>query len=72
MGKIVSFTQMKDGTKEDYDLLDQSEKDHAVHLPDRILETLKRLDHSLEGYPLTRLGHCLQTATRAMRDGADE
>ncbi len=72
MGRIVSFRQMKDGTKEDYELLDQSEKDHATGLPDRILETLQRLDHSLEGYPLTRLGHVLQTATRALRDGADD
>ena len=37
-----------------------------------MLGQLARLDHTLEGYPLTRLGHSLQTATRAMRDGADE
>ena len=72
MGKIVSFRQMKDGTAEDYALLDQSERDFAVGLPDRILETLQRLDHSLEGYPLSRLGHVLQTATRAQREGADD
>jgi len=41
-------------------------------LPDHILASLKNLDHSLEGYPITRLGHSLQAATRAMRDGADE
>ena len=40
MGRIVSFRQMKDGTREDYELLDQSEKDHATGLPDRIFETL--------------------------------
>ena len=72
MGKIVSFRQMKDGTKEDYELLDQSERDFAVGLPDRILESLRRLDHSLEGYPVSRLEHVLQTATRAQRDGAEE
>jgi predicted HD phosphohydrolase len=72
MGKIVSFRQMKDGTREDYELLDQSERDFAVGLPDRIMETLHRLDHSLEGYPLSRLDHVLQTATRAQREGADD
>jgi predicted HD phosphohydrolase len=72
MGKIVSFRQMKDGTKEDYDLLDQSERDFAKQLPQTIMTALKRLDHSLEGYPLSRLDHSLQTATRALRDGADD
>lgn len=72
MNRVVSFTQMKDGTREDYLLLDQSERDFAVHLPDQILAGLRQLDHSLEGYPLSRLGHCLQTATRARKDGADD
>jgi predicted HD phosphohydrolase len=72
VSRIVSFTQMKDGTREDYQLLDQSERDFAVHLPDQILAALRQLDHSLEGYPLSRLGHCLQTATRARNDGADD
>lgn len=72
MDKIVSFRQMKDGTREDYLLLDESERDFAKGLPQQIMTALKRLDHSLEGYPLTRLGHSLQTATRALRDGADD
>ena len=70
--RIVSFRAMKDGTREDYLLLDQSEKDYAVGLADRILAAVRKLDHSLEGYPVSRLTHCLQTATRAAADGADE
>jgi predicted HD phosphohydrolase len=72
MSRMVSFRAMQDGTQEDYRLLDESERAYAVGLADRVLEQLRKLDHSLEGYPLTRLGHSLQTATRAMRDGADE
>ena len=72
MSKMVSFRRMQDGTREDYELLDRSEREYARHLPDHVLASLLKLDHSLEGYPLTRLGHSLQTATRAMRDGADE
>jgi len=72
VGKMVSFRQMKDGTREDYLLLDQSERDYALFLPQRILAALKHLEHSLEGYPLSRLEHSLQTATRAEADGADE
>jgi len=72
MSRIVSFRQMKDGTKEDYELLDEAEKRYALGLADRVLESLAKLDHSLEGYPVSRLGHSLQAATRALRDHADE
>ena len=72
MSRMVSFRAMKDGTREDYLLLDESERVYALGLADRVLGQLKRLDHTLEGYPLTRLGHSLQTATRALRDAADE
>ena len=72
MSRIVSFRAMKDGTREDYLLLDESERSYARGLADRVLEGLTRLDHSVEGYPLSRLGHSLQAATRATRDGADE
>jgi predicted HD phosphohydrolase len=72
MKSIVSFRRMEDGTQEDYLLLDKSERDYAVALPDHVLEALRKLDHSLEGYPISRLGHSLQAATRAHADGADD
>jgi predicted HD phosphohydrolase len=72
VSRIVSFRQMKDGTREDYLLLDESERAYAEGLADRVLESLRELDHSLLGYPVSRLGHSLQAATRAARDGADE
>ena len=72
MGRLVSFTRMQDGTREDYLLLDQSERDCARQLPERILGALRELDHSVEGYRVSRLTHSLQTATRARRDGADD
>jgi predicted HD phosphohydrolase len=70
--KSVSFHRMQDGTREDYELLDQAERVYVQALPDRILEALRKLDNSLQGYQVTRLGHSLQTATRALKDGADE
>ena len=72
MKKTVSFRRMKDGTREDYLLLDQSERDYAAGLPDRVLAALRKLDHSLEGYPVSRLAHSLQVATRALQDQADD
>ena len=72
MSRIVSFRAMKDGTREDYLLLDEAEKRYAAGLADRVLESLRKLDHSLEGYPVSRLTHSLQTASRALADAADE
>jgi predicted HD phosphohydrolase len=72
MTALVSFTRMEDGTKEDYELLDRSEREFARHLPVNLLAALLKLDHSLEGYPVSRLEHSLQAASRAMRDGADD
>ncbi len=68
----VSFTQMKDGTKEDYELLERLEKPYLALTADRILDELRRQGEvTLEGYRITRLDHGLQSATRAERDGAD-
>jgi predicted HD phosphohydrolase len=72
MSRLVSFRRMEDGTREDYLLLDESERSYAQGLPDRVLESMRKLDHSLYGYPVTRLQHSLQAATRALRDGADD
>jgi predicted HD phosphohydrolase len=72
MNRLVSFTQMQAGTREDYLLLDQSERECALQLPERVLAAMRDLDHSVEGYPVSRLEHSLQTATRARRDGADD
>jgi len=67
----VKFTAMKDGDKEDYDFLTEHEIDHTKGTADRLLAALVDLDQGLSGYQITRLGHSLQSATRAERDGAD-
>jgi predicted HD phosphohydrolase len=67
----VSFTQMRDGTREDYAFLHGLERQYIAALPDRLLADLRRLDDGLGGYPITRFEHSLQAATRAEADGAD-
>lgn len=67
----VKFTQMKDGDTEDYAFLTEHETEYAKGTADRLLRALVELDESLSGYQVTRLGHSLQSATRAWRDGAD-
>ena len=70
--RTVSFSQMKDGTKEDYLLLEELEKPFHAMTADRILDEMARHgEATLEGYPITRLDHGLQAATRAELDGAD-
>jgi predicted HD phosphohydrolase len=72
MNDKVRFTQMKDGTAEEYALLHELEKPFLALTADRVLDELRRQEHiTLEGYQVTRLQHGLQSATRAERDGAD-
>ncbi len=67
----VSFTQMKDGTKEEYEFLTAHEIEHTKGTADRLMTALVELDESLSGYQITRLGHSVQSASRAWCDGAD-
>ena len=70
--KKVSFTEMKDGTKEEYIFLDKKEKEFADKTADRILKFMSNLTETLEGYQVSRLEHSLQSATRAYRNNETE
>lgn len=72
MQKVVSFTKMEDGTKEDYEFLETLEAGFNTGLADRILNMLKGLEHSFSGYQISRYEHSLQSATRAYLNGEDE
>ncbi len=68
----VNFTQMKDGTKEEYEFLHSLEQEFVRGTGDRLLDLLDTMGNStLEGYRINRKEHCLQSGTRAYRDGAD-
>lgn len=72
MAETVSFIAMKDGTREDYELLERLEKPFLGMTADRVLDELRRADDmTLEGYKITRMQHGLQSGTRALREGAD-
>jgi len=71
--ETVKFTQMKDGDREDYELLHKLEKPYVAMTAERVLRELAlQADDTLAGYKISRLGHALQAATRAERDGADK
>ncbi|NMG42464.1 HD domain-containing protein [Aromatoleum toluvorans] len=66
------FTNLKDATAEDWAGITAHFGPYAAALPDRLLAHLKQLEGDFGGFPVDRLTHCLQTATRAHRDGRDE
>ena len=69
----VSFTRMDEGTAEDYALVTRLAEDHKqAHLADNLLGQLRMMAGPMLGYHIDRYQHSLQTATRAMRDGAEE
>ncbi len=70
--KKVNFTEMKNGTKEDYLFLEKHEKNYVNETADRILKYMSGLTKTLEGYPISRLEHSLQSATKALGAGEDE
>lgn len=68
----VGFTRMDQGTPADFALALAAEEAEKPGLPDRVLQLLRDLDRPDTCYRVTRYEHSLQTATRALRDGADE
>lgn len=68
----VKFTQMKDGSREDYEMLHKVEASYLAGTADRLLRELRKQgEETLPGYKITRLEHALQSATRAHREGCD-
>ena len=63
---------MKNGTKDDYQLLEKLESQYERKTADRILDYLASQTTTLEGYQITRLEHSLQAATRAYKNGENE
>ena len=70
--KKVNFTEMKNGSKEDYELLEKYEKNFERKTADRLLKYLASQTTTLEGYQITGLEHSLQAATRAYKNGESE
>ncbi len=68
----AKFAAMTQGTAEDWGIIVPQVMAHARRLPDRILDHLRLLDGDFGGFPIDRMQHSLQCATRAHRDGRDE
>lgn len=68
----ANFDRMEASTEQDWKLIVSQFLPYAQALPDRILDHLRLLDGDFGGFPVDRLTHSLQTATRAVRDDRDE
>jgi len=72
MSKQASFSEMVNGTADDYAIIAEHSAQFAKELPDRILDHLSVLKGDTGGFAVDRFTHSVQTATRAHRDGKDE
>jgi predicted HD phosphohydrolase len=71
-GRRAGFTSIKDGTKQDWDIIIERYQPFAQGLPDRILAHVKLLGGDTGGFAIDRLHHSLLTATLAHKAGEDE
>jgi predicted HD phosphohydrolase len=72
MKQRATFKEMNQSTEEDWMHVGVAALHARVGLADRVLDHLRLLDNDYGGFPVDRLEHCLQTATRAEADGRDE
>jgi predicted HD phosphohydrolase len=68
----ANFTAMTEGTQEDWQVISRNAVEFGRGLPKRVLDHLRLLDGDYGGFPIDRLEHSLQTATRAYKAGRDE
>ena len=67
----MHFHTMEDMTRDDFAVLRRVHEKNLDQLPDLLVTLLRTLGGD-EAYPVDRLTHSLQAATRALRDGRDE
>lgn len=68
----AQFAAMTEATPGDWAIIARDFLRFGEKLPDRVMAHLSLLDGDFGGFPIDRLQHSLQTATRAYRDGRDE
>ncbi|HSH48918.1 MAG TPA: HD domain-containing protein [Halomonas sp.] len=68
----ATFKRFDESRLEDWRIIDAHFQKYQNDASRRVLEHLLRLKGDTHGYPVDRYEHSLQTATRALRDGADE
>ena len=70
-GRAV-FSSFEESTAEDWAFIAPQLNVTQSFVPDRVMDLLRAMKSDHGGFPVDRLEHVLQTATRAERDGRDE
>ena len=68
----ASFRSFQESTQDDWMLIMEQRGELEAALASRILEQFEHLRDDYGGFPVDRLEHSLQPATRAARDGRDD
>lgn len=68
----MSFTRMDEGKIEDWMVIGHAVARRQATMPNTIKAMLLKLEEQVDGFAVNQLLHGLQTATRALRDGASE
>ncbi|MEO1059507.1 MAG: HD domain-containing protein [Actinomycetota bacterium] len=68
----ATFTSFEESTADDWAIIAPQLAITQSFVPDRVIGLLKALKTDHGGFPVDRLEHSLQTATRAERDGMDD
>lgn len=71
-GNKAEFKSFQDSKADDWEMIAANSAAFNKGLAKRVLDHLRLLDGDFGGFPVDRLEHSLQTATRAHRDGRDE
>jgi predicted HD phosphohydrolase len=66
------FHAMTESTYDEWQMIGGELERFAQRLPERLIAHLQLLRGDYGGFPVDRLEHCLQTATRAYQAGRDE
>lgn len=68
----MPFTRMDQGQVEDWMVISQAVAQRQAAMPQMIGKMLRQLEEQVDGFAVNQLEHSLQTATRAVRAGANE
>jgi len=68
----MAFTRMDQGQVEEWMIIGQQVMKRQAGMPAIIIKMLTQLEEQVDGFAVDQLQHGLQTATRAVRDGASE
>ncbi len=68
----MTFTRMDEGKIEEWKIIGRAAVERQSSLPKVIKAMLLQLEEQVDGFAVSHLEHGLQSATRALRDGASE